>query len=92
MKTVDLDHNTATLAELVDVARTEGEVILTSLNGESVKIATVKPKPKIATPEMIARRKAAWERLRQLNPFRDIEDPVAWQREIREDRQLPGRD
>ena len=28
----------------------------------------------------------------RLNPFRDIEDPVAWQREIRKDRPLPGRD
>ena len=24
--------------------------------------------------------------------FKDIEDPVAWQREIRKDRELPGRD
>ncbi|MBF0158709.1 MAG: DUF2281 domain-containing protein [Magnetococcales bacterium] len=28
----------------------------------------------------------------RLNPFRDISDPVAWQREIRQDRPLPGRD
>lgn len=35
------------------------------------------------------------EALRQLqaaNPFKDIADPVAWQREIRQDRPLPGRD
>ncbi len=24
--------------------------------------------------------------------FKDIEDPIAWQREIRKDRQLPGRE
>ena len=45
-----------------------------------------------ATPEMIARREKAFEALRKRNPFRDIEDPVAWQREIRKDRPLPGRE
>jgi hypothetical protein len=32
------------------------------------------------------------EKLAQSNPFRDIEDPVEWQREIRKDRPLPGRE
>ena len=45
-----------------------------------------------ATPEMIARRAVALEEIRRLNPYRDITDPVAWQREMREDRPLPGRD
>ncbi len=40
----------------------------------------------VATPEMIARREKAFEALRKGNPFRDIEDPVALQREIRKDR------
>lgn len=47
------------------------------------------------TPEMIARREKAFEALRRLhdrNHYRDIEDPVAWQREIRKDRPLPGRE
>jgi hypothetical protein len=35
---------------------------------------------------------AALARLRELNPFREVVDPVAWQREIRQDRPLPGRD
>jgi hypothetical protein len=30
--------------------------------------------------------------LSKLDPFRDIEDPVEWQREIRKDRPLPGRE
>jgi hypothetical protein len=45
-----------------------------------------------ATPEMIARRSAALAAVRKLNPYRDIADPVSWQREMREDRPLPGRD
>ena len=45
-----------------------------------------------ATPEMIERRKAALAEVRRLNPYRNIADPVAWQREMREDRPLPGRE
>ena len=45
-----------------------------------------------ATPEMIKERMEALAEVRRLNPYRDIIDPVAWQREIREDRPLPGRD
>lgn len=53
-----------------------------------------KPKRQIprATPEMIERRAAAFEELRKLNPYREITDSVAWQREIREDVVLPGRE
>jgi hypothetical protein len=32
------------------------------------------------------------ERLRALNPFKEVQDPVALQREMRQDRPLPGRD
>ncbi|MCC6795994.1 MAG: hypothetical protein IT366_12825 [Candidatus Hydrogenedentes bacterium] len=46
-----------------------------------------------ATPEMVARRMEALEALRALGGLSDvIPDPVAWQREMREDRPLPGRD
>ena len=64
------------------------------LTEASVTARPDKPKRQIptATPEMLERRKAAFERLRELNPYRDITDPVAWQREIREDVVLPGRE
>ena len=46
-----------------------------------------------ATPEMVVRRKAAFQKLRELGGLRDvIPDPVGWQRQIRQDRPLPGRD
>ncbi len=35
---------------------------------------------------------AALRKLRELGTFKAISDPVAWQREIRQDRPLPGRD
>ena len=54
------------------------------------------PKPKrvipTATPEMLAKRAAAFEAVRKLNPYREITDTAAWQREIREDVVLPGRE
>ncbi|MCX7014277.1 MAG: hypothetical protein NTW86_17285 [Candidatus Sumerlaeota bacterium] len=47
------------------------------------------------TDDMEARRRrvtAALDALRQSGAFAGISDPVAWQREIRQDRPLPGRE
>ena len=38
------------------------------------------------------RLRVALNRIAELNPFRDIADPVEWQREQRRDRLLPGRE
>ena len=61
--------------------------------------ATLKPvdsalcAPPTAPAEMVERRKAAIRRLRDMGGLRNaIPDPVAWQRELRTDRPLPGRD
>lgn len=46
-----------------------------------------------ATPEMLAARKKALQELRDMGGLSDvIPDPAAWQREIRKDVALPGRD
>jgi hypothetical protein len=46
-----------------------------------------------ATPETIARRKAAFGKLREMGGLRRaIPDPVAWQRDQRRERSLPGGD
>ncbi len=50
-----------------------------------------RPIPK-ASPEMIARRMAALEKVRALDPYRDIPDAVEWQRAVREDVTQPGRE
>jgi hypothetical protein len=69
--------------------------------GRAHVLMTVEPLPGLeksklqkltATPEMIARRVAALQEIRKRNPYRDITDPVVWQREMRQDRTLPGRD
>ncbi len=53
-----------------------------------------KPKRQIptASPEMIAPRMAALDKVRALDPYREISDPVEWQRTVREDVIQPGRD
>jgi antitoxin component of MazEF toxin-antitoxin module len=48
--------------------------------------------PQKHTPQDKAKIQALWKELQALKPFRGISDPVAWQREIRKDRPLPGRD
>ncbi len=41
----------------------------------------------VASPEMVAQRKAALRKLRELGGLsQHIPDPVAWQRELRQDR------
>lgn len=41
--------------------------------------------------ERSKRIKTAFQTLAELNAFADIADPAAWQQQIRQDRQLPGR-
>jgi hypothetical protein len=45
-----------------------------------------------STPEQRAAMVDALDELARVNAFSSIEDPVAWQREIRRDRPLPGRE
>ena len=80
-------------------AHTDGTLHLPlpkELYGRLVEVtATLKPANETtarATPEMLARRKAAFQRLRELGGLRGvIPDPVAWQHDLRKDRPLPGR-
>lgn len=48
--------------------------------------------PATTEAERGQRIKAAFQTLSKLNTFGDIEDPVAWQKQIRQDRSLPGRE
>lgn len=48
--------------------------------------------PQKYKPQDRAKIQALWKELQALKPFRSISDPVAWQREIRKDRPLPGRE
>jgi hypothetical protein len=41
--------------------------------------------------DRVAKRREVLAKLRAANPFKDIDDPVRWQREIRQDRTMPAR-
>jgi len=61
------------------------------LNGVEVHITLLK---EVTLPSQSERSKSIAEiltRLAKVNPFRDIEDPVKWQREMRQDKDLPRR-
>lgn len=64
-------------------------VLLSVSNEAAPKVKRVIP---AATPEMLAKRAAAFEAIRSMGGLSDvIPDPAAWQQEIREDVALPGR-
>ena len=50
------------------------------------------PAARLDDDERKRRLAEALHQLQLANPFKDITNPVAWQREIRQDRPLPGRD
>lgn len=56
--------------------------------GQKVQISSPIPVPKAYDPEAI---KKAIRNLQDVGAFRTIKDPVVWQRDIRKDRYLPGR-
>jgi len=47
------------------------------------------PQPAVNQGQQLA---AILERLAALRPFADMPDPAAWERDIRQDRPLPGRE
>ena len=64
-------------------------LIVEESNGTAPKAPLRRP---VGTPEMVARRMKALADIQRMNPYRDIDDPVAWQRETRLDRPLSGRE
>lgn len=53
---------------------------------------TILDEPAAARAERGRKMAEALRELAAINAFSHIDDPVAWQREMREDRPLPGRD
>lgn len=61
------------------------------LRGTRVRVeATLEAAP--SAPKNPVELRAIMRQLRNRNPFQGVRDPVAWQRETREDVRLPGRD
>ncbi len=57
--------------------------------GQKVEVSNPLPVPHSQDRDAI---KKAIRNLQKIKAYSDIKDPVAWQREIRKDRPLPGRD
>ena len=53
---------------------------------------TVSEEPFMTKPQSGRSMAAILEQLAQTGSFAEISDPVEWQRDLREDRSLPGRD
>ena len=61
-------------------------------NIEAVVVVSVPGVERTQTKaERIAAVKMLVSQLQQRNPFKSIGDPVAWQKKVRADRELPGR-
>ena len=56
--------------------------------GQKVSI----PLPLIETIQNRQRIQSILKQLQNLGAYQDVQDPIAWQKEIRSERQLPGRD
>lgn len=66
--------------------------VLPSDHPVEVLVTILEGRPNGLSPEERGRRRVtALQRLAALNAFSKVEDPVQWQQESREDRQLPGR-
>ena len=57
-----------------------------------VHITLTAVRPRLSEEERKRRLGEALDALVKSNPFRDIDDPAEWQREMRVDRPLPGRE
>jgi hypothetical protein len=60
--------------------------------GKVKVVATLEGEPEITDRPTRDAALAALRQLQTRGTFKQITDPVAWQREIRKDRPLPGRD
>ncbi len=70
-----------------------GEAPKTLGNGNSVRVhVTLLDRVTVPAAEQGQRMAEALERLSALTEVAAIDDPAAWERELREDRLLPGRD
>lgn len=67
----------------INISRMEKETVAPDVKNMSGKEVVVKNSEKAVQ---------ALKKLTELGAFKDIKDPVEWQRGIRKDRPLPGRD
>ena len=74
------------------MSRTHNAVSEASQKVESVEEQGLSADEPLTREERRRQIADALEKLAAMHAFADIDDPVEWQREIRKDRPLPGRD
>lgn len=91
MHKIDLKEAETRLAELIEEAASGEEVVIERGDGATFRIVPVVNEglSSAARGEKMAE---ALAKLAKVNAFSDIKDPVQWQRDIRRDRVLPGRE
>ncbi len=90
MHTIEISECAPQLNDMLAVLAAGEELLLLDAQRPIAKLLKLDSQAAdTARGEQMAR---IMEQLAEANPFSEIDDPVAWQREIRKDRLLPGRE
>lgn len=93
MKTVSIHDAKTNLSKYIAAAKRGEKIYVGSFGKSEVELVPTKDTKTKRYPKKDQEKvQRLWAELQALKPFKDINDPVAWQREIRKDRPLPGRD
>lgn len=90
MNTIEINECAPQLNAMLGVLAAGEELVLVAAQRPIARL--IKLENSIAETASGEELAAIMEQLARLNAFSEIDDPVAWQREIRQDRPLPGRD
>ena len=92
MYEIELKNVADNLPSLLAGLNQNDEIVLTDAERPIAKITKLEVLATESAPERGAKAAALLEELARRNTFSEIVDPIEWQREIRKDRQLPGRE
>lgn len=92
MYEIELKNVADNLPSLLAGLNQNDEIVLTDAQRPIAKITKLEVLATESAPERGAKAAALLEELARRNTFSEIVDPIEWQREIRKDRQLPGRE
>lgn len=92
MYEIELKNVADNLPSLLDVLNQNDEIVLTDAQRPIAKITKLDALETESAQGRGAKAAALLEELARRKTFSEIVDPVEWQREIRQDRPLPGRE
>ena len=92
MYEIELKNVADNLPSLLEALNQNDEIVLTDAHRPIAKITKLEALATEPARERGAKAAALLEELARRNTFSEIVDPVQWQREIRQDRELPGRE